>query len=115
MIKVRVEKVKGCSFRGYIETSELTAEQLSWLGVKEDGNDFNYPLSIDVEGDFSVSGSSDDIQIIEISCFAINGLDDLELNDDNADMDDLVEQIRDNADEAYLDHCIAMNDFVDMD
>ncbi len=108
MIKVHVEKVRGCSFKGYVDTSDLTEEQKLILGLEDEE-------SVDVEGDFSVGGSSDDVQILEISCYAINDLNDLELDDDNADIDGLVEQIRDEADGAYLDHCIAMTDFADMD
>lgn len=110
MIKIHVESVKGSSYKGYVETAELTQEQLLILGLVD--TDL---LSVDVEGDFSVSGSIDDVQILEISCYAVEGLNELELNDENADIDDLVEQVRANADEAYLDHCIAMSDFVDME
>lgn len=111
MIKVRIERVKGSSFKGYVEVADLTETQLETLGLTRDTDE----LSVDVEGDFSVGGSSDDIQIIELSCYAVNGLNDLELNDENADMDDLAEQIRDNADEAYLDHMVAMGDWCDSD
>lgn len=110
MIKVRVDKVRGCSYKGYIEVADLNEEQLAVLGLTNTTD-----LSVDVEGDFSVGGSSDDVQILEISCYAFNGLNDLELNEDNADIDDLVEQIRNEADGAYLDHMVAISDFADMD
>lgn len=87
MIKVRVEKVKRGYFKGYVEAADLTQEQRDLLHL----GDY---LSCDVEGEFSYGGASDDIQIIEISCYAYNDIHDLKLTADLIDEDDLVEQVR---------------------
>ncbi len=91
MLKVTLESVRGLSFKGYINVCDLSETQKAELAI---GTDFS-AFTVEVEGDFSVCGEMDDGQIDDISCYAFNGIHDLDLNEENADIDSLCEAILD--------------------
>jgi hypothetical protein len=92
MLKIRIEKIKGLSFEGYINVEDLSPEQAAELHLTDDVS------TVEVVGDFDIYGDTDDVQIDNISAAAFNDIFDLELTEDNCDFDDLVDQLHDKAD-----------------
>lgn len=91
MLKIHLERVKGTTFKGYVEVADLTPAQLEELHIPADTD----LLSVDVMGDYDFEVYRGEVTIIGVSAFAYEGIHELELTQDNADLDGLMDDIQD--------------------
>lgn len=97
MIPITIEKLTGYSYTGYIHREDLTSEQLKKLGDTGSSH-FN------VDGSYTVTGDPSEYCEVYVDCvYVVNGKLEVPITDQEADYDDLAQQV---FDLANIDHWI---------